>query len=199
MGHLPVLAPPLPPTRAAYGELTAYVAGHDRRQHRREMEARDELIGTRERLPAIKKGDVLLVKITHVGSSVVEFYLGDAMRGAKEVKRTQGVTENIEIWWRYPYHQNTCETVKCNDLNVKFKPWYKARPDAEAGGAKNQKNAEFVDRVAIVMIGVGLVKSGSKKGMIRVEHKKQIADLNVGFKFQRKNKLLTYNTGGLAV
>ena len=157
------------------------------------------MIHTKENLPAIGKGDVLLVKVLHDGSEVSEWYLGQAMRSMKKVKRRRGASQMVEVWWRYPFYRDSSEAVPPNELNARFKLWYIAKEEAEISGAKNQKNLEWVDRAAVAMIGVDIVGSGNNKGMIKYAHKREIASLNIGFELDRGTKRLRYVSNELGV
>ena len=203
-GTLPVndaeqqIAPPKsarPDPRVSYGDMTSYQAKQEQRQWDREARARAEMLDTREKLPRIKKGDLLFVKVLHDGSTTIEWYLGVAMKTVPAVKRNGKKRQMVDVWWREPRHNDTTARPAPNDLNVKFKPYFLTKEEAQQRGLPDQKNIEAVDRVSVGLIGLKLVKGGVRKYAIKEEHMKAIADLNVGFKYDRKNNVMTYDNG----
>jgi len=177
------IMPPSP--QIAYGNLSYRVATAPVREHARMVIVQEEIIASGTTLAAIKKDDVLLIKNIPVdggGEGVcVEWWLGVAQKTHVEMERASALEEKVSVQWMHPRG-----ATGPNDLNAKFVPWVLQRQGNK--GPKNKKNIEDVDRVAIVMIGVGLTNNGS----IRKTSKKAISDLQIGFVFEAQNKMLMF-------
>jgi hypothetical protein len=152
------------------------------REHVRRASVREELKESEHTHAAITKGDNVLIKVQEsVGG--IQWLLGVAQfdYGSTERFNGDGAGDNrIFIQWMYAKDRSG-QRAQENDLNAKFTPW--VMPNTRKG-PKNKKNTEYIDRAAVVLIGVQL----TKQGYVTQRSKRQVVDLEIGFSLDGENK-----------
>ena len=88
---IPVV-PVRPPPEMSYGSHTAWQAKKGKKEFERQQKVRDEILASQHILPAIKKGDLILVK---TGDS--EWWVAKAGERADETERSTGADEKIKV------------------------------------------------------------------------------------------------------
>ena len=134
---------------------------------------------------------MLLVKTVNYEDEV-EFWLGKSEEMLEECQRdgdgdsdSDDDNYNVLVHWFYGTVKGGVRS-ETNDLNARFHPWFK-----KAEGTSRVKNAKVLERTArtgVVMIGVELTANGD----IKVQSKKAIGFLGIGYQYERTEKKLVY-------
>ena len=98
----------------------------------------------------------------------------------------------VQVVWMYPegYYAEGGKEAVLNNFNVAYKQVWVERN--EAGGVKGPKNIYYtasVDRVAVTIVGLELYKT---KKTLTVKSKQAIADLQLGFTYDKTTRQLKY-------